>query len=853
MSTIKKIFKGLGIIFLVLFLMGVVVACYFGYKFYPEYENMKENARITVEQIDDMTFRRLEPTQIVRAKEGELVREFTPLEYEYIEYENIPAYVKQSFISIEDKRFYKHDGVDYKAILRATVSLIKNKGNITQGGSTITQQLVKLTFLTQEQSYSRKLNEIFISWELEKNFDKNKILEYYINNIYFGNGAYGFETAANHYFSKTSQELTLAEITFLSSIPNNPTIFDPMNNKENTHKRQKLILQNMLEDEIIDETQYNQAINEDIVLNIKEKSNYVPENFEVSFIIHSAIELLMEKEGFPLQYNLNNEERKVYEKEYNDKYIELNNRIRQGGYTITSTIDPVKQNILQNSVNQGLQGFSAMNNNLYQVQGASVIINNETHEVEAVVGGRTAENQVNTFNRAILSYRQPGSIMKPIAAYGVEADIELLGFSKYQDVKDSKGPKNSNHKYKGTMTAREALERSVNTIPFDLMKKRGPRLAHQYLHKMRFTKIVEEDNNAGIAIGGFTYGVTPFELAGAFGTLANNGEYIRPLGVSEIKFNDEIIFKNEKKGVQVYKSNSAYLMTDIMKGVLNEPWGTGKRQKLNSMPAAGKTGTTDNNKDGWFAGYTPYYTMVVWVGNDSPQKVNNLFGGTYPGSIWKNVMEEIHKGLEVKDFEVPLGIETVYVNSKGKAYDYQKSGTKRELLTAHLADSIDVFDKNNIGRIQKKEEEERIRQQELARKIKEEEFFVEHGVTLASEEQELRILKQKIRDINTIYIQSLDKLNEVLDKLDDITYEVYVLKDISNQDEVLNEIRNAELIAENEYKRYLEELKDLENNYQEDNQSYPDYPEEYEEEEYEEEDNDIIEYEEEAVDFTDNE
>ena len=802
--------------FFIIFLIVSGFVAYIGYSFYPEYEQMKIEAKQVLGKMDETTFKRLEPTQIVR-RNGEVVREFTPAEYEYIDFTNIPSKVKQAFISIEDKNFYKHDGVDYKAIMRAGVALVKNKGSITQGGSTITQQLIKLTFLTNEQTYIRKIKEVFISWEIEKMLSKDTILEYYINNIYFGHGAYGFETASNYYFSKTSDELSLAEIAFLAAIPNNPTLFDPIDKKENTITRQTRILDHMLLDEVITDNEYYNAINEEIVLNIKEKEAYIPEDFEISFILHSAIEIIMEEEGFKLQYELSNEQRKIYQEEYNERYLEINKRIRQGGYTITSTVDPDKQMKLQKSVNQGLQRFTKVGEDgLYETQGAAVVIDNESHEVVAIVGGRTAENQVNTFNRAMLAYRQPGSIMKPIAAYGVEADIDLLGFSIYDDVKDDKGPKNSGGTYRGKMSARESLERSVNTIPFELVKNRGPRLVHKYLHKMRFNKITEDDLNAGVAIGGLTYGATPLEIAAAFSTLANEGEYVRLTGVSDMKFQDELIFSNNKEGVPVYKKGTAYLMTDMLKGVLESPRGTGKNMKLKKMPAAGKTGTTNENKDGWFAGYTPYYTTVVWVGNDVPKPIKGLFGSTYPGQIWKSYMEEIHKDLEIKDFKESNSVMTVYV-ANNKIYDYYVKGSVEEIMPIHMMDRYDVISKGKIEQMKKKEEEERLRQEKIKREEKEITFFEKYGISLKQEENEISKIESVINKILSIETKtdidleySLNNLNQLLMDSNNKLY------DVESQEHIVNQVNKARetLIKRHENMEETEELpiEEVENN-----------------------------------------
>lgn len=825
-KTMKKIFKFLFIIFFILFIIGASVTAYLGYKYYPEYERLTAEAKGIISEMNEDLFIRLEPTQIIR-KDGELVREFTPTKYTYIENKDIPINVKKAFVSIEDKKFHTHDGVDYKANLRAGLALIKNKGKITQGGSTITQQLVKIMFLSTEQTYTRKIREVFLSWELEKKLNKDLIFEYYVNNIYYANGAYGIETASNYYFSKSSSELTLAETAFLVAIPNNPTIFNPIENKENTIRRQRLILLNMLEDEVITQEVYDEAIKQPIELDIAKKSSYVPEDFEISYVMNSTIELIMEYEGFPINYKFTDDEQRArYKEGYDRRFSEINERIRQGGYTITSTIEPTKQKALQTAVNQGLQDFPALaENGLYSTQGAAVTIDNITHELVAIVGGRTEEGQVNTFNRAALSYRQPGSVIKPIAAYGVEADIELLGFTIYEDIKDDKGPKNSTGKFQGKVTAREALVQSINTIPFEFIKNRGPSLVHEYLYKMRFTKIVDGDRNAGIAIGGFTYGTTPLEIAGGFSTLANNGKYVRPTGVDKILFKDELIYENKKIEIPVYKEGTAYLMTDILKGVFTNR-GTGKAARI-SHPAAGKTGTTDDNKDGWFAGYTRYYTTAIWVGNDTPKKVKNLWGGTYPSKIWRNYMEEIHQGLEMLEFEKPAGTKTVYVKpGTEEVHSAEIKGYNKEIIPIHLLNKVTIITKGSdlqehVEEIVVEESELEVTpseditppiDEEIPIELEEQEppivipsenesdtFFRIYGIELEDELEQMRLLEKAVIKILNTKVKNKSDLNYVIQRLDEVLFKLELLYSSTNQEKIIILVNNAKGIVKDKY------------------------------------------------------
>ena len=734
-NALKKVFKVLKITTLLLMLVVITVGAYLGNKFYPKYKEMSAEADKTIEQVDKRTFVRLDPT-VIHRKDGTFVRKFEPAPYVYLNEDEMPQVVKDAFISIEDKNFYDHGGFDIVANIRAVKTLIQNKGRITQGGSTITQQLVRNTFLTFEQSYERKVKEILLAVRLENKLTKDQILEYYINNIYYGNGAYGIETAANYYFSESVHNLTLSEVAFLAAIPNNPTIFNPITKIDNTLKRRDKIINHMYDEEVISESEMIEAKNEKIVLNVKPKDKYEPESYEVSYVMSSATKLIMEHEGFKIRFDFkDNADRNQYNKKFKEKFDEVHKRLRIGGYEIVSTIDAAKQNELQESINNGLSMFSSVNpeSGLYKTQGAGVVIDNKTNELVAIVGGRTQENVANTFNRAFLSYRQPGSVIKPIIIYGVEIDDGMLSSTIVHDIKDVDGPRNAGGRYRGAMSAGEALQRSINTVPFDLLKERGNYSAHEYMKRMGFSKIVDEDAGPGISIGGFTYGATPLEINGAFGTLANNGNYIPPTGIDSIKFDGEIIYENKKPSTRVYNDGTAYLLTDMLKGVLNERHGTGYGLALKgNMPAAAKTGTTDANKDGWFVGYTPYYTTTIWVGNDLPAQIKNLYGGNYPGRIWKNYMDKIHQGLPKEDFKMPKGAKMMYLNPKtGDISEVSKPGyTNYEIIPSTYITSIQGERSAEMELIREKEIKEW-----LAEESRKQEFMSKYGIP---EDEEIR-------------------------------------------------------------------------------------------------------------------
>lgn len=619
-------------------------------------ENVREGYRKAI-QIDESDFLSHMPT-IIYDKNGKELARLVSHEYEYLPSERMSPWIKQAFIAIEDQRFYSHNGIDWKAISRAAWELVKNKGEITQGGSTITQQLAKNVFLSPERSWERKIQEMVIALELEKKFTKDKILEFYVNNINYGHGNYSFESASRYYFGKSSNDLSLSQIAFLAAIPNNPSYYDPISHMEHTIQRRNLILKNMKMLGFITNQQYQQAIRENIRLQIKPRPKR-EETCAVNYAIADATKIIMEKEGFRFRYDFSNEEeRKRYLREYQKRFKEVNRRIRDGGYRIFTSIDPKKQMVLQRAIDQELQRFQKKDKKtgIYQTQGAGVIIDNKNGTVVAIVGGRSQQGIENWFNRAYLAYRQPGSAIKPLVAYTPAFERGMSPYTKVKDRPDYKDPyfpKNAQRRHYGTVTIQFATEISLNTIPYQLVKEFSPRRVLEYLKSMEFSRIVKDDEQAAIALGGFTYGVTPLEMAGAYSTLARNGEFISPHTVTRIlDVTGKEIYRNDFRKKRIYHSRSSYMMTKVLEGVLTKPYATGYGLALPNMPSAGKTGTTNNYKDGWFCGYTPYYTAVIWVGNDIPSPIRGLYGSSYPGRIWKKVMTDIHKGIPPKSFSM---------------------------------------------------------------------------------------------------------------------------------------------------------------------------------------------------------
>ena len=612
-------------------------------------------AKIDVSNAD--TFRAAQ-TSLVYDKNGELLVTLKgDKDSYYLKYNEIPDPAKLAMISIEDKKFPYHKGVDVRAVARAALVFVKNGGKATQGGSTITQQLSRNVFLSFEKTWKRKVEELFVSIELEKKYSKEEILEFYLNNINFSNGYYGIQAASKGYFRKDVDDLSLSQIVFLCAIPNNPTLYNPLKQKENTLGRRDRILKNMLEDDYISQEQYDEAINEKIKVYERKKTKTTNDYVE-TYVYHCATEMLMQQEcDFEFKYDFDStEEREGYTEEYTQVYNECHERLYTGGYQIYTTIDFDIQKLLQDALNDKLSGLKKKTkDNVYKVQGAATCIDNKTGYVVAIVGGRKKEQgEYHTLNRAYQSFRQPGSAIKPLLVY--TPFLEKTGKTPDTMVDDSplgeNGPKNSGG-YLYDISLREAVEVSSNVATYRLYKQLTPEKALKYLENLGFTKLSRNDYQyLTTCLGGFHYGTNTVEMAAGYATLANDGEYRRPTCISKIVTKDGRELERTGEDVrQVYKKNAARMMTSVLQSVVTSPLGTAKNCQLTNMNAAAKTGTTNDQTDGWLCGYTPYYTTAVWVGANDVERVSNLKGNTYPAYIWKDFMEEIHKGLPNKEFE----------------------------------------------------------------------------------------------------------------------------------------------------------------------------------------------------------
>jgi hypothetical protein len=645
--------RAIGIVLKIIIALLLAIVVIGGVLIYMKYGKkliaMESDAKKIVSKSTMETFRQNE-TSIIYDANGNIMSKLKgEKDVYYIKYSDIPQVAVDAITSIEDKNFFKHKGYDLKAIIRAGFAYIKNKGVITQGGSTITQQLARNIFLSFEESWQRKAREIFIAIELEKKYTKKEIMEFYLNNIYFANGYYGIQSASLGYFGKGVNSLSLSQITFLLSIPNSPTRYNPYENIEGTLARRDRILDQMVLDGKITEAQASKAKSEEIKLKAPkvEKSSYA-----LTFALDRAVKALMKSEGFNFRYSFNSdEERKAYNENYSEVYSSCQTRLYSGGYRIYTSIDPEKQKLLQDTVDGGLSVSSEKSKSgIYSLQGAAVTIDNSSGRVVAIVGGRSQKLKGSTLNRAYQSFRQPGSTIKPLIVYTPAFEQGYTPESMVKDEKIEGGPVNADGVFSGNMTVLDALAKSKNTVAWKLFTEISPAIGIGKLLDMGFSAIADTDYYPSAALGGFTKGVNAVEMASAYAAIENGGEFREPtciMKMTDSSGNDIVADGFYQKGTSkyIYDENACKMMITCMEAVMTK--GTGVGGKLATMPCAGKTGTTNDSKDLWFVGFTKYYTTSVWVGYDIPRSLAGLAYTATPLGIWKTYMDSINNGLPV--------------------------------------------------------------------------------------------------------------------------------------------------------------------------------------------------------------
>lgn len=657
----------MGILASVMVIGGIVGLCVY-VKVLPMFTEAREEVFDKLVHLSEDDFVMKEDTVVYDSK-GKQVGSVNAGSYKYVKINDVSPYIYEGYIAVEDKRFKTHGGVDLVATMRAGVSLLKHNMEITQGGSTITQQVIKNNLLTQNKSYTRKIAEILLAPTIESKFTKAQIMEFYCNSNFYGNKCYGVGAASKYYFGKKCADLEPHEAAMLIGLSNSPASYNPVLHPKAALKKRNSVLRIMCKEGVITPKEYKSALKKK--LNIKQFSEKggSKDSYVMSYAIHCAAISLMEKENFKFKYVFDSkEDYQKYNKQYSKVYSEKIESIRSGGYKLYTSINMKKQKKLQKAVDNGLSFNKEKDGDTgkYALQGAAVCINNETNYVEAIVGGRGKNDQ---YNRAYLAARQSGSAIKPLIDYTPGFESGMYSPSTIvNDHKFANGPSNAGGGYHGNVGIREAVARSLNTVAWQVLDNITVKYGLSFLDKLHFHNISYIDNdNMALSLGGFTEGVRVVDMAKGFSTLANNGSYSDRTCIKKIEHvSDGVVYKNNNEKDQVYSQDAAWMMTDVLKGVFNESYGTGRKLKLdNGQICAGKTGTTNSSKDVWFCGYTKYYTTVVWAGYDTPRAMPGASGASIPGVIWKDYMDDIHKKLKPEDFIMPSTISLAKYDGNG--------------------------------------------------------------------------------------------------------------------------------------------------------------------------------------------
>ncbi len=685
---------------------------------------------------DDQLAMAFNKTTFIYDADGNVIAKLTGKDNkdsEPISEKDAPKFLKDAIVSIEDERFYSHNGIDMKGIINIGVSFVTNKGN-PRGGSTITQQVVRGVTGNTTNSLERKVQEWYAAVQLEKKLSKWQVLELYMNISYWGHSCYGVQSASKKYFGKGVEDLSLAQCALLAGITNSPGTYNPFTEKgqANAKKRQELILKKMLELGKIDQKQYDEALKEDLKYNTNEetKKSVSIQSYFVDQVITDVKKALME--------------------DRNMSSAMASSMIYNSGLEIHTTMDPDIQEAMDDVFmddtyfpTQDKNG-KAINNYAQEYnehpQAAMVIIDVNNGQVKAIYGGYGKKEASNTLNRAssTLMARQPGSSIKPLAVYAPAIDLGLISPATIIDdtpvymmtgaKSEEAYPTNYDGKYDGLTSVRNGLKNSVNVVAAKIWRDiLGPDNSVNYLKKVGIDRSSEK--YLSLVLGGLNKGVNPLQMAAAYVPFAHKGMYYEPQTYTLVKDSDGTTLIEKKPEYQVaYSEQTASIMVDMMKEVTlprNTTYPHGGTaasyvtEKTIGMPVAGKTGTTSNNIDKWFVGYTPYYAAATWYGYDNKIKPITLKAAEYNQSmkIWAAVMGKVHKNLEKKDFTMASSLvkKTICIYS-GKiatslcTKDPRGSTTKVEYFikgteprdddycTVHVAAQVCTESKDVLGR-----------------------------------------------------------------------------------------------------------------------------------------------------------
>ncbi|MBD7965405.1 transglycosylase domain-containing protein [Fictibacillus norfolkensis] len=602
----------------VLLLLGIVFFSFMGLR--TEHENYIpfQKAISSLAQVENM---KLDENSRLLDQNGNLLYEFKNNESRiYLDYNRIPEPVRQVFIATEDQGFIQHHGIDGKAIARAFITN-SSAGSVQQGGSTITQQLSRNLFLTHERTYDRKLKELLISYQIEQQLSKERILELYINSIYFQNGVYGIEKASRYYFSKPVGELSLAETALLAAIPNNPKLYDPLTNFENTIKRQKWILLKMKEQGYINEATYEASLSQHIQLKVSQPVIPYPEI--VGYVKEELLSLLATS---PANKGLTTKELLV-----------KRDQLLKSGVVVETSLDPLLQK----------EAVRAVNNRLpyNDIEGSVVVVDHVSKQIVSIVGGKNVG--LEEFNRAYQAKRQPGSSIKPLLVYAPYVDVygaksqSLISAARMCE--DNYCPNNYGGASYGTVSLKKAIASSINTAAVRVLSKTGVNKAFSYLQPFGFSSVTREDHQLASALGGFSKGFSPLELTSAYTAFSSGGTFVKPRLITSVKDkNGKLLYAWKEKPVSVWSEKTNSVMREMLEaGTIS---GTARDARFaGSSYIGGKTGTTNDVRDLWFIGLTDRYTAGVWVGRDKPSSLRSIESASPEVMIWRDIMKKAHQ------------------------------------------------------------------------------------------------------------------------------------------------------------------------------------------------------------------
>ena len=630
MSSKRRVFRRIAGVAAVLILIGAAAAAFAWFDV------------ASWQRLDPSRLTGLAQTGAIYDKDGAYVTTLVGKENRtVIAMDTLPDHVVNAFLAAEDLRFYKHPGFDVTRIFGALVSNLRT-GGFGQGASTITQQLAKLSHLSSQKTIARKLEEIWLAVQIEHDYTKDEILEMYLNYIYFGQGAYGIQAAAEVTFGVDAKDLSPAQAACLAAAIKAPSAYAIQSRPEANRERREYILSTMLHEGMLTQSAYDEALAEELVP-LEGAAAQTAYGWFVDAVLEEA----------ELQLDVSAE------------------TLLAGGYRIDTTLDSAMQSVLDEQYTRDV--FPKNNADGTPVQSAAACVDTSTGAVRAIVGGREYTTR-RGLNRATQLRRQPGSALKPLAVYAPA--IEYAGWTCASVILDeptsfgSYRPRNAGNAYYGNVTVRTALKNSLNIPAVKVLQSIGLSNSRKYLSAVGIP-LDDRDSNLSLALGSMTYGASPVQMAAAYAPFANGGTFHAPYFIERITDRDGVIvYQHQDSGTRVLSAQSAYLMTSLLKTVTAS--GTGSRLSGAGTPVAGKTGTVNEtgggNRDVWMAAYTPALSVAVWMGYDNPDSThrlpNSVSGGTNPATLARNFLKAWYAGRDKPDFTRPKGIVTAEIDKK---------------------------------------------------------------------------------------------------------------------------------------------------------------------------------------------